>query len=35
MIKELEKWRSEAKKCENALKEKDAQGIGDAQMWVW
>uniref|UniRef100_A0A8L8Q2Z0 MIP-T3_C domain-containing protein n=1 Tax=Heligmosomoides polygyrus TaxID=6339 RepID=A0A8L8Q2Z0_HELPZ len=32
MIKELEKWRSEAKKCENALKEKDAQGIGDAQM---
>ncbi|EPB67046.1 hypothetical protein ANCCEY_13864 [Ancylostoma ceylanicum] len=31
MIKELEKWRNETKKYEVALKDKEAQGIGDTQ----
>ncbi|PIO57279.1 hypothetical protein TELCIR_21314, partial [Teladorsagia circumcincta] len=30
MIKELDKWLNDAKKCESSLKAKDAQGIGDS-----
>ncbi|WKY14240.1 hypothetical protein Q1695_000073 [Nippostrongylus brasiliensis] len=31
MIKELEKWRNETKKCENALKTREADGVSDVQ----
>ncbi|KAK6759888.1 hypothetical protein RB195_021447 [Necator americanus] len=34
MTKELEKWRSETKKYEALLKDKEAQGIGDTQKFV-
>ncbi|KAK6016690.1 hypothetical protein OSTOST_17825 [Ostertagia ostertagi] len=30
MIKELDRWLNDAKKCESSLKAKDAQGIGDS-----
>uniref|UniRef100_A0A7I4XUT1 TRAF3-interacting protein 1 n=1 Tax=Haemonchus contortus TaxID=6289 RepID=A0A7I4XUT1_HAECO len=30
ILKELDKWLNESKKCESLLKERDAQGIGDS-----
>ncbi|VDO22006.1 unnamed protein product [Haemonchus placei] len=34
ILKELDKWLNESKKCESLLKERDAQGIGDSHKCV-